>query len=341
MEKSFPQWGKNSTDFSTAWKTPLAAYFLVGPTASGKSAVAHCLAQESRPPAPLISADSMAIYRGMDVGTAKPEAADRAAGPYFGLDLVNPDQPFSVGDYLSAIHASTPEIVAAGGVPIVVGGTGLYVKALLEGLDPPASHPAHRAAAEAILAAEGLPALQAAARALNPAEFAKLRDPENPRRVIRAYELLAAGHPLPTPASTGPSPRPRSKLAGLLLPAEELRACIARRARQMFAHGLVEEVRELRARFPELSPTARHAIGYAEATDVLAGLISEEEAIRRTTLRTTQYAKRQMTWFRRQADVAWIPVGPRDDTARLAGKVRAIWATHGPAPLRPHRAKTN
>ncbi|HOE00433.1 MAG TPA: hypothetical protein PKI64_05150, partial [Kiritimatiellia bacterium] len=134
---------------------------------------------------------------------------------------------------------------------------------------------------------------------------------------------------------------PRSKLAGLLLPAEELRACIARRARQMFAHGLVEEVRELRARFPELSPTARHAIGYAEAADVLAGLISEEEAIRRTTLRTTQYAKRQMTWFRRQADVAWIPVGPRDDTARLAGKVRAIWATHGPAPLRPHRAKTN
>ena len=154
MEKSFPQWGKNSTDFSTAWKTPLAAYFLVGPTASGKSAVAHCLAQESRPPAPLISADSMAIYRGMDVGTAKPEAADRAAGPYFGLDLVNPDQPFSVGDYLSAIHASTPEIVATGGVPIVVGGTGLYVKALLEGLDPPASHPAHRAAASSCTDAE-------------------------------------------------------------------------------------------------------------------------------------------------------------------------------------------
>lgn len=317
------------------WKTSRAAHFLVGPTASGKSAVAHGLALESRPPAPVISADSMAVYRGMDVGTAKPEAADRETVPYFGLDLVNPDQSFSVGDYLTAVHAA---IMKTSGVPIVVGGTGLYVKALLEGLAPPASHPAHRAAAEAILTTEGLPALQAAAHALNPVEFAKLRDPENPRRVIRAYELLAAGHPLPTPApATGVGARLRPKLAGLLLPAEELRARIARRARQMFAHGLVEEVRAIRARFPELSPTARHAIGYAEAADVLAGVISEEEAIRRTTLRTTQYAKRQMTWFRRQADVVWIAVGPRDDISRLVGKVRAIWATHGPAPLRPHR----
>ena len=101
----------------------------------------------------------------------------------------------------------------------------------------------------------------------------------------------------------------------------------------MFAHGLVDEVRALRARFPSLSDTARHAIGYQEAALVLDGQIPEEEAIRRTALRTGQYAKRQMTWFRHQADVAWIEVGPRDDTERLAGKIQKIWASHGPAPL--------
>lgn len=307
----------------------LAAHFLVGPTGSGKSAVAQHLALKSRPPRPVLAADSMTIYRGMDVGTAKPDAADRAAVPSFGFDLVDPDRPFSVGDWLAAVRAAAPAIAACGAPPIVVGGTGLYVKCLTEGLDGAPTDPVHRAAAEALLNAEGLEALQAAARALNPAEFAKLRDPENPRRVVRAYELLAAGQPLPVAAE-----RPKPKLAGLALPPDELRARIARRARQMFAYGLVEEVRALRAKYPALSDTARHAIGYEEAGLVLDGRIPEEEAIRRTALRTGQYAKRQMTWFRHQADVVWIDVGPRDDVERLSGKVQAIWQTHGPAALR-------
>ncbi len=307
----------------------LAAHFLVGPTGSGKSAVAQHLALKSRPPRPVLAADSMTIYRGMDVGTAKPDAADRAAVPSFGFDLVDPDRPFSVGDWLAAVRAAAPAIAACGAPPIVVGGTGLYVKCLTEGLDGAPTDPVHRAAAETLLNAEGLEALQAAARALNPAEFAKLRDPENPRRVVRAYELLAAGQPLPVAAE-----RPKPKLAGLALPPNELRARIARRARQMFAYGLVEEVRALRAKYPALSDTARHAIGYEEAGLVLDGRIPEEEAIRRTALRTGQYAKRQMTWFRHQADVVWIDVGPRDDVERLSGKVQAIWHTHGPAALR-------
>ena len=182
----------------------LYADILVGPTASGKSAVAQFLAQQT-PPRPIISADSMAIYRGMDIGTAKPTAAERAAVPSFGFDLAPPDQPFSAGNYLAAIRAAIPAITAAQATPIVVGGTGLYVKALTLGLDPPPSNPELRAQAENILQTHGLPALQAATRALNPAEYAKLRDPENPRRVIRAYELLAAGHPLPRPSDR---PRP-------------------------------------------------------------------------------------------------------------------------------------
>ena len=307
----------------------LYADILVGPTASGKSAVAQFLAQQT-PPRPIISADSMAIYRGMDIGTAKPTAAERAAVPSFGFDLAPPDQPFSAGNYLAAIRAAIPAITAAQATPIVVGGTGLYVKALTLGLDPPPSNPELRAQAENILQTHGLPALQAATRALNPAEYAKLRDPENPRRVIRAYELLAAGHPLPRP-----SDRPRPPMAGLLLPPNELHARIARRARQMFAHGLVEEVRRLRQTHPALSPTARHAIGYEEAAAVLDGRLTEETAIRQVTTRTRQYAKRQMTWFRNQADVRWVEVTPRDDTERLANKVRQIWSALGPTRLCP------
>lgn len=307
----------------------LYADILVGPTASGKSAVAQFLAQQT-PPRPIISADSMAIYRGMDIGTAKPTAAERAAVPSFGFDLAPPDQPFSAGNDLAAIRAAIPAITAAQATPIVVGGTGLYVKALTLGLDPPPSNPELRAQAENILQTHGLPALQAATRALNPAEYAKLRDPENPRRVIRAYELLAAGHPLPRP-----SDRPRPPMAGLLLPSDELHARIARRARQMFAHGLVEEVRRLRQTHPALSPTARHAIGYEEAAAVLDGRLTEETAIRQVTTRTRQYAKRQMTWFRNQADVRWVEVTPRDDTERLANKVRQIWSALGPTRLCP------
>ena len=309
--------------------TAISAHILVGPTASGKSAVALHLARLAHPPRPILAADSMTIYRGMDIGTAKPDVRERAAAPSFGFDLVDPDQPFSTGDYLAAIRAAAPAILAAGGRPIVVGGTGLYVKCLTEGLDSAPSDPDRRAAAEALLKAEGLEALQAATRALNPGQYARLRDPENPRRVVRAYELLASGQPLPAAEE-----RPKPKIAGLFLPPDELRARIARRARQMFAYGLVDEVRALRAKYPALSATARHAIGYEEAGLVLDGQISEEEAIRRTALRTGQYAKRQMTWFRHQADVVWIEVRPADSTERIAGQVQKVWNAHGPAALR-------
>ena len=332
IDAVFPHCGKK---FSTPWKTAgwgmsAAAHILVGPTAAGKSAVALHLALAARPHRPILSADSMTIYRGMDIGTAKPDAQERAAVPSFGFDLAEPGQPFSVGDYLAAMQAAAPALAACGALPIVVGGTGLYVKCLTEGLDSAAvADPVHRAAAEALLNAEGLAALQAATRALNPGQYARLRDPENPRRVVRAYELLAAGHLLPAAEE-----RPKPKVAGLRLPPDELRARIARRARQMFAHGLVDEVRGLRAKFPALSETARHAIGYEEAGQVLDGVLSEEEAIHRTALRTGQYAKRQMTWFRHQADVAWIDVAPDDSVERIAGRVQQVWAAHGPAPLR-------
>ncbi len=307
----------------------VAAHILVGPTASGKSAVALHLALAARPHRPILSADSMTVYRGMDIGTAKPDAPERAAVPSFGFDLATPDQPFSVGDYLAAIRSAAPALAACHALPIVVGGTGLYIRCLTEGLDSAAvSDPVHRAAAETLLQVEGLASLQAATRRLNPEQYDRLRDPENPRRVVRAYELLAAGQSLPVAED-----RPKPKVAGLSLPPDELRARIARRARQMFAHGLVDEVRALREKHPVLSKTARHAIGYAEAGQVLDGTIAEEEAIHRTAVRTGQYAKRQMTWFRNQADVIWIEVSPDDSIERIAGRVQKAWATHGPTAL--------
>lgn len=309
--------------------TVLSADILIGPTACGKSAVALLLAEKNRPPRPLLAADSMTVYRGMDAGTAKPDAADRALVPHYGLDLAEPSREFSVGDYLAAVRASASEL-AAGPTPIVVGGTGLYVKCLTEGLDSaPPSSPEHRAAAEALLAAEGLEALQAALRRLSPEQYSRIRDPENPRRVVRAYELVAGGHEIPVA-----SERPRPWLVGLRREPADLDARIARRARRMYADGLPEEVRALRALPGGLSETARHAIGYEEAGRLLDGEITEEVAIETTIRRTRRYAKRQMTWFRHQANVDWVDVAPGDSPEKTAGLVQRLWNRHGPAALR-------
>lgn len=308
----------------------LTADVLVGATACGKSAVALVLAEKSRPPRPILAADSMTVYRGMDAGTAKPDAADRALVPHEGLDLAEPSREFSVGDYLSAVRARM-DVLAKGPMPIVVGGTGLYVKCLTEGLDSaPPSSPEHRAAAEALLAAEGLQALQEALKRLSAEQYARVRDPENPRRVVRAYELVAGGHEIPVAAE-----RPRPFLVGLLREPEDLAARIARRARRMFAGGLPEEVRALRALPGGLSETARHAIGYEEAGKLLDGEMTEEEAIESTIQRTRRYAKRQMTWFRHQANVDWVEVAPDDSPEKTAGLVQRLWNRHGPVALRP------
>jgi tRNA dimethylallyltransferase len=310
---------------------PLAARILVGPTASGKSAIAQALAERAAPPLPVVSADAMTIYRGMDIGTAKPTPAERAAVPSFGFDLADPSRPFSVGAWLDALRRDLPAIAAAArGRPVIVaGGTGLYVKCLTEGLatDPPPT-PALRARAQAILDSGGLPALRAAVRARDPAALDRIRDPENPRRLLRAYELLADGRPLP---DTWHAPRPL--LLGLDLPRPVLRARIAARARRMYAAGLLDEVRALRAAHPDLSPTARHAIGYAEAAAVLDGLLTETEAVERTIARTCQYAKRQMTWFRHQAAVRWLPLAGDESLPDLVALADRAFADLPPVPL--------
>lgn len=308
--------------------TPAQAWFLVGPTAAGKTDIAHELARARG--ARILCADSMTVYRGLDLGTAKPTPAQRAAVPYHGLDLRDPDQPFSVADFLAAARAALGEAAAAGQPMIVVGGSGLYLRCLLEGLRPGAPADAGiRAEADELLAHGGLAALQDRVRERAPAHFAALADRENPRRLIRAWEQAAAGVPV---AATWQGPRP--VLTGITYPREALHRRIAQRVAAMFAAGLVEETRALRARFPVWSDTAAQAIGYAEALTHLEKGVTVQEAMERTAQRTRQLARRQLTWFRHQAEVEWVEASPQLSLAAQVQAVGQAWERHGITTLR-------
>ena len=290
------------------------AYVLVGPTASGKSSVAQLLAE--RAGAPVVSADSMNIYRGMDIGTAKPSVQERGAVQYFGIDLADPTESFSVGSWLEKVRPvffQGLEKKGAGSTcPIVAGGTGLYVKCLLAGLDelPPADD-ALRARAERMPLAE----LQAEARNAAPAAYEALADKENPRRLIRLLEHggdVSGGWCAELPT-----------VVGLHVERDVLHRRIAERVDQMYAAGLIEEARGLVGL--KLSSTAQHAIGYAEAFAVLRGEMSAVEAKEKTVIRTRRLAKRQMTWFRNQLNVEWVDTARFQTVDALASEVSSVW----------------
>lgn len=283
-----------------------SAFVLIGPTASGKSSVAQFIAEQSG--ASVVSADSMNIYRGMDIGTAKPSFQERGPVQYHGIDLADPIESFSVGDWLSAVK---PVFQGLEKTAIVAGGTGLYVKCLLAGLDPmPAGDPELRARAEKMSLAE----LQAEAKAAAPEAYVALADNENPRRLVRLLEHGGVSKvwkkELPT-------------VVGLHVEREVLLQRIAARVDKMYAEGLIEEARGLMGL--ELSVTAQKAIGYAEAFAVLCGEMTESQAKERTIIRTRQLAKRQMTWFRTQLNVEWIDTQKFQTLEKLATEVSNVW----------------
>lgn len=305
---------------------PLRARFLVGPTAVGKTAVARWIAEAEG--CDILSADSMAVYRGMDIGTAKPGAAERARVRYHGIDLVPPSESFSVWDY--RVHAVRAISRCAGnnGRVLVVGGTGLYVKSLVEGLDPaPGADHELRAHWEKVVAEKGLQPLREELIRSDPDLYRSVRDKQNVRRLIRALELARAG------IEPGPGRRQNSQhnapFAGLSLPSDVLKYRIELRVNDMYRQGLLEEVRSLLKTPEGLSPVAKKAIGYEEAIDVLRGGCSPDEARQRTVSRTWQLARRQMTWFRHQANVEWIEAGAGDDTPEIASRVLEHWRKYG------------
>ena len=304
------------------------AYILAGATATGKSAAAQLLAEQNG--LPVISADAMLVYRGMDIGTAKPTAAERARVHYSGLDIVTPAEPFSTGLWLDSVRAALASLPPET-TPVICGGTGLYLKALLSGLDAPASDPAARAKYEALFASGGLAALQDELRARAPERYAAI-DSSNPRRLTRALEQLDA----PAPQAPRLNPAPETRHPGAIIltrPRAELHARIAGRVKAMFAAGLEAEISALRRVYPVWSATASKAIGYAETLELLDGRLGRADAVERIAARTRQLAKRQETWFRHQLDGTWLEVPANESPEATARRLQELWNEHGPAEL--------
>ena len=288
---------------AAAGRRPLA---IVGATCTGKSRLALALAL--RLDGELINADALQVYRGLDRGTAKPDAAARAAVPHHLLDILDPRQRFSAGEFARRARAAIEEIAARGRVPIVVGGSGLYLRALSRGLAAvPAVPEAVREALRGRLETEGLAVLRAELEALDPVTAGRV-PPADRQRTLRALEVLAAtGHPLSRWHDDAP---PEDRLdvlcVGLTLPRTLLYDRIASRAHAMLRGGWLDEIGDLlREGVPDSAP-AFQAIGYRQLLRHLRGGCSLEEAMADTIRATRQYAKRQQTWFRRELVRAWF-----------------------------------
>jgi len=281
-----------------------SAIFLMGPTASGKTALACALAE--RLPLELVSVDSALVYRGMDIGTAKPDAATLARHPHRLIDTREPTQNYSAGDFLDDALPALHEIAARGRMPLLVGGTGLYFRALQYGLsDLPRGDPALRAALDEEARRLGLPALHARLAQLDPAAAARIRA-SDPQRLLRALEVIAlSGRPLSQLQQGRGARLPYRLLKLALLPAERasLHARIAARFDAMLEAGFLDEVRRLRARgdlHPELS--SMRAVGYRQAWEHLDGASDAATFRERAIFATRQLAKRQVTWLRAERD---------------------------------------
>jgi len=299
--------------------SPSIPIFLAGPTAVGKSAVSLALAEAIG--GEIISVDSMQVYRGLDIGTAKPTAAERARVPHHLIDVAELTQPFDAAKFVSLANLAVTEIQSHGRVPIFCGGTGLYFKAYLEGLgEAPPADPALRAELEAM----PLVALLRELEQHDPATFAKI-DRHNPRRVIRAVEVIRlTGKPFSQQRAEWKSKvqSPESKVIfALTRSAEDLRVRINARVDEMFTRGLVDETRRLLERGLEQNKTAMQAIGYRQVVEHLRGERSLAETMELVKSKTRQFAKRQMTWFRKHADAQWIELAPTDKINAIVSRL--------------------
>ena len=298
---------------------------IAGATATGKTELAIRLAESlaggahGRPVA-IISADSRQVFRGLDIGTAKVGAADRARIPHHGLDLVDPDESFSVADFARHARAVLADLGARGGLALLVGGTGLYLRTVARGFPTDAipTDATMRAELEADLVRDGLPALAARLQASAPI-LASSVELANPRRVIRALEIARlVGDGL------RPAPRGYDGLVvwiGLAVDPDEHQRRIVARARQQFDDGLIEEARTLRERYHPALP-AFSAIGYREAWAVLDGALTRDAAIELDAARNVAFSKRQRTWFRAEQDIEWLGATTSDPLAPALEMVR-------------------
>jgi len=296
-------------------------WFLAGPTASGKSAAGVELAE--RIGAEIVALDSMSLYQGMDIGTAKPEAALRARVPHHLLDLIGPSEEYSLAEYVQAAETTCRGIVSRGKTPLFVGGTGLYLRAILRGVfEGPSADWELRERLQSEANEHGDESLHARLQVVDPVLAAKLH-PRDTRRVIRALEVFElTGRPHSEQQQQTPLPeseRPRH-VYWLSPDRAWLSSRIDRRVTEMFDAGLVDEVRRLRAG-SALSRTARQALGYAEVLAHLAGETSLDATIVLVQQHTRQFAKRQHTWFRHLVECHAVPIAGMESPADIASLI--------------------
>jgi tRNA dimethylallyltransferase len=288
---------------------------LVGPTASGKTSLAVAVAR--RLPVEAIACDSRTVYRGLDVGTAKPTADERAALPHHLLDVAEPWEDFSAARFAELADRAIADIAARGRLPLLVGGAGLYLRAVLEGVfAAPPKDPALRAALERHAAEVGPGEIHRELAAVDPATAARL-PPNDVVRIVRALEVYRlTGRPISWhhERDRDRPPRYRAVVLALAPDRDELARRMRIRAEAMFDEGLVEEAVRLAAD-PRTRARLERLMGYREALLLAAGAIDRDEAIRRTALEQRRYAKRQLTWFRAVPEVRWLPWPPDPDAA--------------------------
>jgi tRNA dimethylallyltransferase len=276
---------------------------VVGPTAAGKSALSLALARHLG--GEVVNADSMQLYRGMDIGTAKLTVDERQGVPHHVLDIWDVTEPASVAVYQALARAAIDDVLARGRVPLLVGGSGLYVRAVLEDFSFPGTDAALRAELEAELAAHGPAPLYERLRTADPVAASRIL-PSNGRRVVRALEVVTlTGQPF---AATLPAPRPvyPALQLGVDLDTAALDERIDARVESMWAAGLVEEVRSLEARGLRDGRTASRALGYQQVLKYLAGECTESDARDETARSTRRFVRRQRSWFRRDGRIHWV-----------------------------------
>jgi tRNA dimethylallyltransferase len=306
---------------------------LLGPTASGKTALSLALTEKFD--GEVVSCDSVAVYRDFEIGTAKPSAAERAQVPHHCIDIVSPEREYSAGDYQRDGRAAIAEIVARGRLPIVTGGTGLYLRALLEGLfDGPQRSEPLRARLRGSAARHGAGWLSRVLERIDPAAAERIHANDTPK-LIRAIEVsLEARRPITEAWTAGTEPLTGYRILRIGLAPERaaLYQRIDARAAAMFERGLVAETEGLMRKYGGerrvLYPRILDALGYRQARQLLAGELTEAQAIEAAQRGHRNYAKRQLTWFRREPEVRWL-AGFGDDAAIEHAAMDAVASCRG------------
>jgi tRNA dimethylallyltransferase len=297
-------------------KSPI---FIAGPTAAGKSEIALALAEQLG--GEIISADSMQVYRGLDIGTAKPSPAERARVPHHLIDICDLTEAFDAAQFIRLAQKAVAEIQSRGRVPVFCGGTGLYFKALLSGLgEAPSANPELRDELEAA----SFESLLGELRERDPEAYEKI-DKQNPRRVIRAVEVIRlTGKKFSEQRAEWKAEGGKRKAENFFCinrPPADLHARINARVDEMFRRGLVDETRGLLRHGLEQNKTAMQAIGYRQVVEHLRGERNLAETIEQVKIRTRQFAKRQLTWFRRQLAPEWIELKPGDSVETVVANL--------------------